>query len=105
MEPYVSMSQHIFFNHIGQLVGGILAIAGYPEQPLRQGPHHISHRRKETRNDQRELPVQIHQVANQCHQRQRATGRYHQCADHEPRTGLNFVNDGVGQRAGVLVGE
>ena len=65
MQPHVAVRQHVFFDHICQLVGGALAFFGQPVKSLGQHAHHDDHRWKHQADHQREFPVEVEQVGHE----------------------------------------
>ena len=100
VQAHHAMGQHVFFDHIGQPVGGLLAGLGDPVQPPRQHFHHERHAGEDHQHDQRQLPVEVQQVRHQRHQRQRVLDQGQHGIHQQCGAGLHFVDHCVGERAG-----
>ena len=70
MQAHHAVGQHIFFHHIGQCIGSLLAALGDAVQAARQGLHDPAHGGNDEGYSQRKLPVQIQQIAQQRDQRE-----------------------------------
>ena len=82
VQAHDAPGQHVLLDHVGQLVGGLLAFDREAVQPLAQSAHHQRHGREQQAHEQRELPVQPQQIAQQRHQRERVAHQRQQRA-HE----------------------
>ena len=99
MQAHDAPGQHVLFDHVGQLVGGGLVRASEPVKPPRHDAHHQGDRRCEQRHQQRQLPVQPQQVAEQGDEGH-GIAHDHQQRLHQPDgTGLRFVDHRIGQAA------
>ena len=105
MQAHHAVGQHVFFHHIGQVVGGLLAGLGELVQAPRQGLHDPGHPRHHHRHDQGELPVQVEQIDQQRHQREAVARQAQQRLYQQGGPSLDFIDDGIGQGAGRLPGE
>ena len=102
MQAHHAVCQHVFFDHIGQLVGGLLAAFGEVVQPPRQGLHDPGDPWNHNGNDQRELPVEVQQIDQQRDQREPVARQAEQGLHQQGGTGLHFIDHRVGERAGRL---
>ena len=68
VQPDHAVGQHVFFHHIGQFIRGLLAAFGEVVQPLGQRLHDPGHAGHHHSHDQRQLPVQVEQVEQECDQ-------------------------------------
>ena len=105
VQAHHAVGQRVFFHHIGQFIGGLLAGTGQPVEALGQRAHDKDQRWKQEEDDECELPVQVHQVAQQGHQGQAVLGQAQQCVDQHGGPGLDLVHQGVGELAGALLGK
>ena len=78
VQPDHAVRQHVFFHHIGQFIRGLLAAFGEVVEPLGQRLHDPGHARHHHGHDQRQLPVQVEQVEQQCDQRESVARNPHQ---------------------------
>ena len=100
VQPHDAPGQHVLFDHVGQLVSGLLAgQSDAPHAPADQA-HRSGHQRKHHADEQRELPVQPDQVAQQRHQRQAFAQHGQQRADQKMGALVHLVDHDVGQLAG-----
>ena len=65
MQPNVTVGQHVFFDDIGQVVCGGLALFGQSVKPPCQNLYNQCNCREQQRHHEHELPVQKQQVGNQ----------------------------------------
>jgi hypothetical protein len=105
MQAHHAVGQNVLLHHIGQLVGGRLAGLGDAVQAARQRLHDPGHTRHHEGHDQRQLPVQIDQVAEQGNQREAVARDAHHGLHQLLGAGLHLVDDGVGQRRCRLPGK
>ena len=103
IKPDIALGQHVFLNDVSQGVRCTLSLFGNAVQALGEGFHDPGHRRKEHANDERQLPVEVHQVAQQRQQRERVARQGHQRLHQKHCAGVHLVDHGVGQGAGRLV--
>ena len=92
--------QHVFFDHIGQRVGRLLALTRQSVQPFAHAAHQQRHGGEQHADEQREPPVQPQQIGQQGQQRQRILDQREDRVDQLGGAGLHFVDQGVGQAAG-----
>ena len=78
VQPHHAVCQHVFFHHIGQIVGRFLGFFSQAIQALGELAHHPRHAGREHHHHHRELPVQIQQVAHQRNQRKAVARHAHQ---------------------------
>ena len=97
--------QHVFLNHIGQVVGRCLAFLGQFVKAPAQGLDDPAQARGHSEHHQGEFPVEPHQVAEQGDQREAVTCQGNDGRHQLRGAGLDFVNNGVGQGAGRLFGK
>ena len=102
VQAHDAPGQHVFFHHVGQAVGGVLALACQAAQAAAHGLHQQRHRGEQDAHEQRELPVQPHQVAQQCQQGERILQHDQHRAHQLQRAVLHLVDQGVGQAAGRM---
>ena len=95
VQAHHAVGECVFFDHVGQLVGGLLAGAGEFVEPPRQHPHDQNQTRKQQQHDQRELPVQVHQITEQGEQREAVLGQGQHGSHQHGGTGLHLVHQGV----------
>ena len=81
MQANIPMRHDIFFHHISQAVCGRLALFGQAVQAFGQDLNDQGDRRKQKTDDQRELPVQVNQVADERQQRQHVPRQPHDRID------------------------
>ena len=105
VQAHHAVCQHVFFDHIRQRIGGLLAAFGDAVQALGQGLHDPAHRRHDEGNRQCQLPVQIQQVGQQGHQRETVTRNGQKCLHQLRGPSLHFIHHRVGQGAGRLLGK
>ncbi|EWS64807.1 hypothetical protein Y695_01945 [Hydrogenophaga sp. T4] len=105
VQAHHAVGQRVFFHHIGQFVGGLLAGTREAVQTAREHTHHQNQAWKQQQHDQRELPVQVHQIAQQGQQRQAVLGQAQHGVDQHGRPRLHLVDQGVREFAGTLPGE
>ena len=99
------MGQHVFFDHIGQFVGGLLAALGEVVEATRERLHDPGHAGHHHSHDQRELPVQVQQVPQQGQQGEAIARDAQQGLHQQGGAGLHLVHHGIGQGTGRLAGE
>ena len=97
VKPDVAVREHVLFDHVGQMVGRLLAVAGDAVQACRQLAHHVRDSRKQENHDQREPPVQVQQIGHEGHERQAVAGEGHQRPHQQGGAGLHFIHQGIGQ--------
>ena len=105
MQPDVAVGKDVFFHHVGQRVGGGLAGFGQGVELFRQPRHDEGNRWQQHGDDGGELPVEVQQVADQRDQGDGIAHQGHDGVDQQGRAVVDFINDGVGQFTGGLVGE
>ena len=105
MQAHHAMGQHVFFDHIGQFVGGLLAALGEVVEATRERLHDPGHARHHHGHDQRELPVQVQQVPQQGQQGEAIARDAQQGLHQQGGAGLHLVHHRIGQGAGRLAGE
>ena len=97
--------QHVFLDHVGEVVVGALAFLGQALHAPADGAHHPGDGGEQQADEQGERPVQIQQVNEQRGQRQRvAHQREHRRHQLRGRA-LHLVDQHVGQAAGRMAGE
>ena len=99
------MGQHVFLDHIGQGVGGLLAALGDAVQALGQRFHDPAHGGHDEGHGQGQLPVQVQQIAQQRHQGEAVARDGQKGLDQLRGPGLHLVHHGVGQCTGRLLGK
>ena len=102
MQAHHAVGQHVFLDHVGQLVGGALALLGEAVEAARELAHHPRHAGRKHHHDHGELPVQIQQVAHQRHQGAAVAREPHERLHEHVGAVLHLEHHGVGQRAGRL---
>ena len=105
MQAHHAVGQHVFFDHIGQVVGGFLAFLGQAVQTPRQHFHDPAQARGHREHHQRELPIEPQQITDQGQQGEAVAGQADQGRHQLRSTDLNLVHHGVGQGAGRLATE
>ena len=105
MQTHHFEGQHVFFDHIGQIVGGVLPFARQSIQTLGQDLHDPGHAGRDQKHHQGQLPVQKQQIADQGQQRKTVARQADHGRDQLARAALHLIHDGVGQRAGRFFGE
>ncbi|MDT4850076.1 hypothetical protein FQZ97_842150 [compost metagenome] len=105
VQPHHAVGQGVFFHHIGEFVGGGLAVAGELVEAAREHPHDQDQAWKHGQHDQRELPVQVEQVAHQRDHREAVLGEREEGRHQHLRAGLHLVDQRVGQFARALAGK
>ncbi|MPN64024.1 hypothetical protein SDC9_211793 [bioreactor metagenome] len=70
MQAHHAVGQHVFLDHIGQIIGGLLAAFGELVEAARQRLHDPRHAGSHHGDDQGELPVEIDQITQQCNRRE-----------------------------------
>ena len=97
--------QHVFLDHVGEVVVGALAFLGQALHAPAGGAHHPGDGGEQQADEQGERPVQVQQVNQQRGQRQRvAHQREHRRHQLRGRA-LHLVDQHVGQAAGRMAGE
>ena len=99
------VGQYVFLHHVGQGIGGFLAGLGQAVEALGQHPHHQNQGRKNHDDDERQLPVQVKQIAQQRQQGQAVFGQRQEGSHQHACAGLHFVHQRVGQTTGGLLFE
>jgi hypothetical protein len=65
VQPHDAPGEHVLLDHVGQLVGGLLALHRQAVQPLAEHLHDPGDGREQDADEQRQLPVQVQQVGEQ----------------------------------------
>ena len=102
VQAHHAVGQHVFFDNVGQFVGGVLAGLGQLVQAPGQRLHDPGHTGAHQRDDEGELPVQVHQVPQQGDHGEPILGHAHQGRHQQVGAGLNLVDQRVRQGAGRL---
>ncbi len=103
MQAYIAVRQHVFFHHIGQVIGCGLALFGQPVKTPGQQLNHQRYRREQERDDQHQFPVEVNQITDQCHQRQHIARQFHDGIVQDDGAVVDLVHHSVRYSAGRLV--
>jgi hypothetical protein len=105
VQPHDAVGEHVFLDHVGQLVGRLLALLGELVEALGEHLHDPGDAGHQEGDDQRQLPVQVDQVAQQRDQREAIARKPEQRLHQQHRAGLHFVHHRVRQGARRLARE
>ena len=105
MQAHHAMRQHVFLDHIGQFIRGLLALLGQTVEPARELAHDPGHAGHQHHDHHGQLPVQIEKVADQRDQREGVARQAEQGLHQHGGAALYFEHHGVGQAAGRLARE
>ena len=103
MKPNDAVRQYVFFNHIGQLVGGGLAVTRESVKALGQLFHDPGRSWHYHKHHQGQFPVQVHQIGNQGHQGKAIARQTQQRRNQLGGAVLYLIDQGVRERAGGLL--
>ena len=105
MQAHHAMRQHVFLDHIGQFIRGLLALLGQTVEPARELAHDPRHARRQHHDHHRQLPVEVEQINHQRNQSEAVARQAHECLHQHGRSRLHLVHHGVGKAAGRLTGK
>ena len=105
VQSHHAVGQHVFFHHIGQVVGRLLAFFGQTIKPTRQHFHDPTQTGRHRENHQGQLPIEPHQIAHQSQQGETIAGQADQSRHQLGGAHLHLVHHRVGQGAGRLTAE
>ena len=94
--------EYAFFDHIGQLVDGLLRGLGQRIHALGDGAHYDGHQRKHQHHNRGQLPVQVEQIARKGDQGQAVFHDRGHRLEQQHRAVGGLVDHGVGQRGGRM---
>ena len=97
------MRKYVFFNHVGQLVRRVLVGFGQAVKFFGQLTHDEANSGNQYSHNGGELPIEVEQLADQSKHGDGITDQRHDGVDQQARAVVHFINDSVGQFAGVLL--
>ncbi len=105
VQAHHAMRQNVFFHHIGQFVGRLLAAFGQAIQATGQRLHDPGDAGHHHGHNQCELPVQVKQIAQQCDEREAVARQAQQRLHQQGGARLYLVHHRVRERTGRLAAE
>ena len=100
MQSNHTVRQHIFFDHVGQIVSGGLAVFGQSIKPLGQLLHDPCCAGHHNEDQQGELPIEKKQISHKGNQCKAVSGQAQQSRNQLIGASLNLIDQGIGQGAG-----